>query len=88
MYPSQRSNEEGQSQSEQIILDYHPAAIDELIDAARFYESRQTDLGYRFLDAIDVALEAIQKNPLMWCADKMGRRKYYIKNFHISLCTK
>ena len=81
MCTSRRSDEEGQSQPEQIILDYHPAAIDELIDAARFYESRQTDLGYRFLDAVDVALEAIQKSPLMWGTDKLGRRKYHIKKF-------
>jgi len=32
MYISQRSDEEGQSQPEQIVLDYHPAAIYELID--------------------------------------------------------
>ncbi len=54
---SQRSDEKSQSQSEQIILDYHPTAIDELIDAARFYESQQPNLGYRFLDAVDVALD-------------------------------
>lgn len=81
MCPSQRSDEEGQSQSEQIILDYHPDAIDELIEAAQFYESCQTNMGYRFLDAVDATLETIQKNPLMWYADELGRRKCCVKKF-------
>ncbi|MDI6795273.1 MAG: type II toxin-antitoxin system RelE/ParE family toxin, partial [bacterium] len=81
MCPSRRSDEEGQSQIEQIILDYHPDAIDELIDAAQFYESRQAALGYRFLDAVDAALETIKKNPLIWRADELGRRKCRVKKF-------
>ncbi len=81
MYPIRRSDEEGQSQLEQIILEYHPDAIDELIDAAQFYEFRQAALGYRFLDAVDAALETIKKNPLMWRADKLGKRKCLVKEF-------
>ncbi|MEW6096011.1 MAG: type II toxin-antitoxin system RelE/ParE family toxin [bacterium] len=81
MCPSRRSDEESQSQLEQIILDYHPEAINELIDAAQFYESRQATLGYRFLDAVDSALESIKKNPSMWQADKLGRRKCRVKKF-------
>ncbi len=81
MCPSRRSDEKSQSQPEQIILDYHPAAIDELIDAVQFYESHQDNLGYRFLDAVDAALEIIKKDPLMWSSDKLERRKYHVKKF-------
>jgi len=81
MCASRRSDEEGESRSEQIILDYHPDAINELIDAAKFYELRQSNLGYRFLDAVDVALETIQKNPFIASADILGRRKYHVRKF-------
>lgn len=38
-------------------------------------------LGYRFFDAIDVALETIQKNPSFWFPDKLERRKYCVTKF-------
>ncbi|MFH1897701.1 MAG: type II toxin-antitoxin system RelE/ParE family toxin [Candidatus Desantisbacteria bacterium] len=63
------------------MLDYHPAAIDELIDGAQFYESQQDNLGYKFLDAVDAVLETIQKNPLIGSPDIFGRRKYHVKKF-------
>jgi hypothetical protein len=40
MYPSRRSDEESEGQSEHKKIVYHPQALDELIDAAQFYESR------------------------------------------------
>ncbi len=54
-----RSDETGQGKPESLILDYHPAASAELIQAGRFYEERSVGLGHRFLDAVDEALAAL-----------------------------
>ncbi|MEW6087865.1 MAG: type II toxin-antitoxin system RelE/ParE family toxin [bacterium] len=64
-----------------MILNYHPDAVEELINAAQFYESRQNNLGHRFLDAVDTALKTIKKNPLIWQSDKLDRRKCPVKKF-------
>jgi hypothetical protein len=64
-----------------MIINYHPDAIDELINTARFYESNQVNLGHRFLDAVDISLVSIRKNPLIWPSDKKGRRKCIIRKF-------
>ena len=36
---------------------YHPFALDELIQAAEYYEAKVDGLGQRFLDEIDTAVE-------------------------------
>lgn len=64
-----------------MTINYHPDAIDELINAAKFYESNQVNLGCRFLDAVDISLATIRKNPLLWPSDKLGRRKCIIRKF-------
>lgn len=81
MYAGRRSDEEGESQPKQTSIDYHPDAIDELIDAAHFYEECQIGLGHRFLDAVDVSLTTIQRHPLIGRADELGRRKYQVRKF-------
>lgn len=81
MYPSGRSNEESEGQPEYKKIVYHPQALDELIEAAQFYESRCDGLGARFIESIEKGLEFIQGNPLLFRADKLGRRKYIIKKF-------
>ncbi len=81
MHFSRKSDEKSKSQFEKIILDYHPEAIDELINAAQFYESNQINLGHKFLDTVDAALETIKKNPLLWPSDKLERRKCRVRKF-------
>lgn len=81
MHPSRRSDEEGESQSEQTFIDYHPQAVEELIEAAQFYESRQDGLGIKFLNAVEDVLSSVRTNPLMWKPDRLGRRKYRIWKF-------
>ena len=55
---------------------YHPAAADELFEAAQFYETRQIGLGDKFLDAVEETLDKINNQPLIWRANGEGRRKY------------
>ncbi|MBA7656775.1 hypothetical protein ES703_64702 [subsurface metagenome] len=81
MHPSQRSDEGSESQSEQTFIDYHPQAVEELIEAAQFYESRQNGLGIRFLNAVEDAVASFQIDPLIWKPDRLGRRKYRIWKF-------
>ncbi len=42
---------------------FHPDADAEMVDAAVWYESRQEDLGKRFLTAVQDALNKIKVNP-------------------------
>lgn len=64
-----------------LILDYHPEASLELIEAARFYEERGAGLGHRFLDAMDTSLDMLRQSPLLGCSDECGRRKWLIRGF-------
>lgn len=54
---------------------FHPEASLEMMEASVFYDSRQEGLGDLFLDALEEAQEAIQKDPLIWKPDRRGRRK-------------
>lgn len=81
MYPGGRSNEESKGQPEYKKIVYHPQALDELIEAAQFYESRCDGLGARFIESIEKGAEFIQGNPLLSSADELGRRKYIAKKF-------
>lgn len=81
MRSSRRGNDEGKKQPEKAYVDYHPQALEELIESAQFYELRQEGLGARFLDAIAGALKAVSKCPLAWKPDESGRRKYRVWKF-------
>ena len=66
MHSSRSGYAKGKSQFKKISIEYHPLAYEELIEAANYYESRQKDLGFRFLNSIEEALKLLQLNPLMW----------------------
>jgi toxin ParE1/3/4 len=78
---SRPSDEASPRESGTLILDYHPEAAIELIETARFYEESGAGLGHRFLDAVDVSLEMLQRSPLLGCSDECGRRKWLIRGF-------
>lgn len=42
---------------------YHPAAEDELVEAARYYEKRSDGLGHRFLSEVRDHIDEIVKHP-------------------------
>ena len=42
---------------------FHPAALDEYQDAARYYEACQSGLGSRFVEAIEHAIQHITEKP-------------------------
>jgi hypothetical protein len=47
-------------------IEYHHDAVRELIEAARYYEGQQPQLGNRFLDSVEQALFFLKQNPLIW----------------------
>lgn len=42
---------------------YHPDALEEQHDAAAFYESREPNLGDRFVEAVEQSITAISTHP-------------------------
>ena len=48
------------------IVHFHPAAEAELIAAAAYYEAQQSDLGRRFLAAVQAAVNRISLNPRLY----------------------
>lgn len=64
-----------------MILDFHPAAAEELIEAARFYEQKRKGLGHGFLDSVGAALTILQRNPALGRVDKRRRRKWPVRRF-------
>lgn len=81
MHPGGSSDKKGKSQIEKIVIEYHPEAADEFIEAAQFYESREKGLGEQFIHSIESSLNFIKQNPRIGQGDQMGRRKYVVKKF-------
>jgi plasmid stabilization system protein ParE len=62
-------------------LVYHPDAEAELIEAARYYESRVATLGAQFLIEGDRAVALILEAPERWRVVEKGVRSYLMPHF-------
>ena len=62
-------------------LIYHPDAEIELIEAARYYESRVAALGVQFLDEADRGVAMILEAPERWRIIEEGVRSYLMSRF-------
>ena len=60
---------------------FHPEAEAEMISAAVFYETKQKDLGKRFLTSVQNALNKIQVNPLLYQEIEEGVRRCITTTF-------
>ncbi|MDD1745313.1 MAG: type II toxin-antitoxin system RelE/ParE family toxin [Candidatus Methanoperedens sp.] len=60
---------------------FHPEAEAEMISAAVFYETKQKDLGKRFLTSVQNALNKIQVNPLLYQEIEEGVRRCLTTTF-------
>jgi toxin ParE1/3/4 len=60
---------------------FHPEAEAEMISAAVFYETKQNDLGKRFLTSVQNALNKIQVNPLLYQEIEEGVRRCLTTTF-------
>jgi toxin ParE1/3/4 len=59
----------------------HPEAENEMIEAAAYYEAQQTDLGKRFLAAIQDAANSILINPRLYPVVDLDVRRCLTKVF-------
>lgn len=60
---------------------FHPEAEAEMISAAVFYETKQKDLGKRFLTSVQNTLNKIQVNPLLYQEIEEGVRRCLTTTF-------
>jgi len=61
--------------------DFHPEALEEYLDAARYYEACQPGLGQRFIDAIEHALQRIVQKPEQGKPLEKDVRRYLTRVF-------
>lgn len=47
-------------------VSFHPEALNEFLESARYYESQQLHLGQRFVDAVREAIHRIEVHPLSY----------------------
>src|SRR5213592_3798708 len=58
-----------------------PLAQADLDDAATWYESQQSGLGSRFLDAVDHVLNRVRETPLQFPSVSAGVRRALLQTF-------
>lgn len=66
-------------------IEFHPAAIAELLEAQNWYEERSSDAARSFVSEFEWALEKIQEAPERWRRHTAGTRRYYMPNFPFSI---
>jgi plasmid stabilization system protein ParE len=64
---------------------YLPAAREELIEAAAFYERAAVGLGDDFLDDVERAIETLQEHPRIGSPAGRRFRKLHIRRFPFNL---
>jgi plasmid stabilization system protein ParE len=62
-------------------VEYHPAALQELIQAAEYYESSVDRLGQRFLDEIESCVTEISESPELWPYILLNARRRLLNSF-------
>lgn len=62
-------------------IQFHPDAETELIESAAWYESKQKNLGKRFIDTITSATVKIKNNPEIFQQISAGVRRCLVPHF-------
>lgn len=62
-------------------VEYHPSALEELIQAAEYYESKVVGLGQRFLDEIEHCVADIAESPGRWPYFLLNARRRLLDRF-------
>ena len=60
---------------------WHQAAAEKLIEATRWYRSRDERVAGAFADAIEHAITAIAQAPDRWAPHNHGTRRYLLRQF-------
>lgn len=64
-----------------MTLQFHPAAIDESVEAASYYDHQQLGFGTKFEEALQAGLDAIMEAPSRWPIQTSKTRRYLLKRF-------
>lgn len=64
-----------------MTLEWHPLAEIEFAEAAVYYESHETELGERFVDHVEDALERLLKDPERPRLFDGEHRRVFLKKF-------
>ena len=64
---------------------FRPAAERELLEAERWFEDRQTELGQRFRESVEVTIERIRQFPLSFQAVHGDKRRAIVPHFPYAL---
>ena len=64
---------------------FRPAAEHELLEAERWFEERQSELGKRFRDSVDSTIERIRQFPLAFPAVHGTKRRALVPHFPYAL---
>ena len=64
---------------------FRPTAERELLEAERWFEERQPELGRRFRDAVDATIEQIREFPLAFPAVHGNKRRALVLRFPYAL---
>jgi toxin ParE1/3/4 len=62
-------------------LEFHPEALQEYEDAARYYADRRAGLDLRFIESVESALRQILDAPTRWRAFEDDVRRYLVHVF-------
>ncbi|MBV8782541.1 MAG: type II toxin-antitoxin system RelE/ParE family toxin [Phycisphaerae bacterium] len=62
-------------------FEFHPEALKEFESAAQFYTQRQTDLGLRFIESVEAALNELCESPYRWPFLEQDVRRYLVHVF-------
>jgi len=70
-----------------MSLAFHPEALLEMIEAARYYEGKASGLGAAFLDSVDAAARRIEAGPRRWPPVGSGLRRCPVRRFPFASIT-
>jgi hypothetical protein len=62
-------------------LRFHPAAVEESVEAGCYYDRQQVGLGAEFDSALQTGINAILENPIRWPAQTNETRRFLLKRF-------
>ena len=68
-----------------LDLVLRPEALDEIADAATWYEERSAGLSAEFFRALDAAIASVRRNPLQYPAIRGDLRRVLLRRFPYSL---
>ena len=63
------------------VVKFHPDAESEMISAAAYYETQQSDLGRRFLATVQDSINLILFNPRLYPVVELNVRRCLTKTF-------